>query len=114
MPAHRPLTSSYATSASTRISLASTFGPKHCATALTNVQIGWMGVFAPAGTPPDVIQRLNGMLVKVLQTPEVNEMLTERGVKVVASSSEEYRRKLATERDRWQKVVRDAGISLTE
>ena len=54
------------------------------------------------------------MLVKVLQTPEVNEMLTERGVKVVASSSEEYRRKLATERDRWQKVVRDAGISLTE
>jgi tripartite-type tricarboxylate transporter receptor subunit TctC len=35
-------------------------------------------------------------------------------VKVVASRPEEYRRKLATERDKWQQVVKDAGVSLSD
>jgi tripartite-type tricarboxylate transporter receptor subunit TctC len=75
---------------------------------------GWMGVFAPAGTPGNVVQRLNQALIKVLQTADVNEMLAERGVKVVASSPEEYRRKLASEREKWQRVVKEAGVSLSE
>ena len=75
---------------------------------------GWMGVFAPAGTPAAVTQRLNQALTKVLQMTDVNEKLASRGVKVVASSPEEYLRKLASERDKWQQVVRNAGISLSD
>jgi tripartite-type tricarboxylate transporter receptor subunit TctC len=75
---------------------------------------GWMGVFAPAGTPADVVDRLNQALVKVLLTADVHDKLTDRGVKVVASRPEEYRRKLATERDKWQQVVKDAGVSLSD
>ncbi|MCW5660331.1 MAG: tripartite tricarboxylate transporter substrate binding protein [Burkholderiaceae bacterium] len=75
---------------------------------------GWMGVFAPAGTPADVVGRLNQALVKVLRTADVHDKLTDRGVKVVASSPEEYRRKLGLERDKWQQVVKDAGVALTE
>jgi tripartite-type tricarboxylate transporter receptor subunit TctC len=75
---------------------------------------GWMGVFAPAGTPAAVTQRLNQALTRVLQTTDVNEKLASRGVKVVASSPEEYLRKLASERDKWQLVVRNAGISLSD
>ena len=75
---------------------------------------GWMGVFAPDGTPAAVTQRLNQALTKVLQMTDVNEKLASRGVKVVASSPEEYLRKLASERDKWQQVVRNAGISLSD
>ena len=75
---------------------------------------GWMGVFAPAGTPAAVTQRLNQALTKVLQMTDVNEKLASRGVKVVASSPEEYLRKLASERDKWQQVVHNAGISLSD
>ena len=75
---------------------------------------GWMGVFAPAGTPDPIIRRLNQALVKVLRMPEVSAKLTDRGVKVVAGTPEEYRQKLAAEGEKWRRVVKDAGVSLSE
>lgn len=75
---------------------------------------GWMGVFAPAGTAEAVVQRLNQALVKVLRTPEVNQRLTDRGVKVSTGTPDEYRRKLALELDKWRRVVKVAGVTLTE
>ncbi len=73
---------------------------------------GWMGVFAPAGTPAPVIQRLNQALVKVLHTPEIAAKLTDRGVVVVASSPDEYRRKLVLEQEKWRQVAKESGVSL--
>jgi tripartite-type tricarboxylate transporter receptor subunit TctC len=73
---------------------------------------GWMGVFAPSGTPPAILQRLNQALVKVLLMPEVSARLTERGVIVVASPADDYRRKLASELDKWRRVARESGVSL--
>ncbi len=75
---------------------------------------GWMGVFAPAATPAPVIRRLNDALVRVLHLPEVSGKLTDRGVLVVASTPEEYRRKLAVELEKWRRVVKEAGVSLTD
>lgn len=75
---------------------------------------GWMGVFAPAGTPDAVIQQLHRSLVKVLKMPDVSEKLADRGVKVVASSPVEYRRKLGTERDKWDRVIKEAGVTLSD
>ena len=73
---------------------------------------GWMGVFAPAGTPTPLIQRLNQALVKVLHMPEVAAKLTDRGVVVVASSPDEFRRKLASEQEKWRRVAKESGVSL--
>lgn len=75
---------------------------------------GWMGVFAPAGTPAPIVQRLNQALVKVLRLQDVQDRLADRGVKVVGGSPEEYRRKLATELQKWRHVVTEAGITLTD
>ncbi|MEO8296975.1 MAG: tripartite tricarboxylate transporter substrate binding protein [Burkholderiales bacterium] len=75
---------------------------------------GWMGLLAPAGTPAEVVQRLNRVMTQVLQMPDVNERLTERGVKVTTSSPQVWQRKLAAEKDKWQRVVREANVSLTD
>lgn len=73
---------------------------------------GWMGVFAPTGTPSSIVQRLNQALVKVLRTPEVSNKLTDRGVIVVASTPDAYRQRLAAELQKWRRVAKDSGISL--
>jgi len=76
---------------------------------------GWMGVFAPAGTPAPVVQRLNESLAKVLRMPDLQDKLTERGVKVSGGGSPEaYRLKLAAELQKWRRVVADAGVTLTD
>lgn len=73
---------------------------------------GWMGVFAPAGTPAPVIQKLGQVLVKVIRQPDVDARLTARGVLVSASDSETFRKKLAVETDKWRRVAREANVSL--
>ena len=73
---------------------------------------GWMGVFAPAGTPAPVIQKLGQALVKVMRQPDVDAKLTSRGVLVTASDSDAFRKKLAGEFDKWRRVAKDANVSL--
>ncbi len=73
---------------------------------------GWMGVFAPVGTPPQVIARLNEAFVKVLAMPDVRAKLEARGVGVVGGTPEQYRDMLAVESRKWRRVAQDSGISL--
>jgi tripartite-type tricarboxylate transporter receptor subunit TctC len=73
---------------------------------------GWMGVFAPAGTPAPIIQKLNQALVKVIRQPDVEARLTARGVLVSASEAEAYRRKLVGEFDKWRRIAAQANVSL--
>lgn len=73
---------------------------------------GWLGIFAPPGTPLPVVQRLNQALVKVLAMPEVAAKLTERGITLSPGSSEVFRAKLAQEVDKWSTVARQSGIAL--
>lgn len=73
---------------------------------------GWMGVFAPAGTPDPVIQKLGQTLLKVIRLPDVDAKLTSRGVLVTASDTDVFRQKLAGEFDKWRRVAKDANVSL--
>jgi tripartite-type tricarboxylate transporter receptor subunit TctC len=73
---------------------------------------GWMGVFAPAGTPPAVIDRLSDALGKVIRRPDVDGSLSARGVLVSGSGSESFRRKLELEAAKWKRVAATANISL--
>jgi len=70
----------------------------------------WFGVLTVAGTPRDVVQRLNAEMVKILTSAEVKERFGRMGVDVVAGSPEQFSQFLKSEVGRWAKVIHDAGI----
>ena len=67
-------------------------------------------MFAPAGTPRPIVDRVNGALVKALNDPAVKENLAKQGADVVASTPEQHDQFNRTEIAKWIKVVREAGI----
>ncbi len=69
-----------------------------------------LGVFAPAGVPATLINRLNREIVKVLHAPEVKEKLFSSGVEVVGSSPEQFASRVKSEMTRLGKLIKDAGI----
>ena len=73
-------------------------------------QTAWFGVLAPAGTPRDIIGRLNAEIVKLLNSADVKERFAKQGVEVRTSTPEQFSTFLRSEVDRWGKVIRDAGI----
>jgi tripartite-type tricarboxylate transporter receptor subunit TctC len=73
---------------------------------------GWLGVFAPAGTPAPTVQRLNQALVRVLAMPDVAAKLSERGIGLSPGASDIFRAKLVQEVDKWSAVARQSGIAL--
>ena len=70
----------------------------------------WFGVFAPAGTPPEVVNRLNADLTSVLRAPEMQKRLRELGAEPETASPEAYGRYVRSEADKWGSVVRTAGV----
>ena len=70
----------------------------------------WFGVLTVAGTPREVVQRLNAEMVRILTSTEVKERFAKIGVEVVAGSPEHFSAFLKSEVERWAKVVRDANI----
>ncbi|HEY2337855.1 MAG TPA: tripartite tricarboxylate transporter substrate binding protein [Burkholderiales bacterium] len=70
----------------------------------------WFGVLTVAGTPPDVVRRLNQEMVKILTSAEVKERFGKIGVEVVAGTPEHFSGFLKSEVDRWARVIREAGI----
>ena len=70
----------------------------------------WFGVLAPAGTPREIIARLNTEIVKVLNAPEVKDRFAKQGVEVRTSTPEQFGEFLRSEVGRWAKVVQDANI----
>ena len=72
---------------------------------------GWQGFFAPAGTPRDIIARLNAEIRKVVETPEVTQTMLNAGHEPATGTAEEFGRKVREDGARWGKVVRDIGLS---
>ena len=70
----------------------------------------WFGVLAPAGTPRDVIARLNAEIVKLLNSPDVRERFAKQGVEVKTSTPEQFSEFLKSEVARWARVIKEAGI----
>ena len=70
----------------------------------------WFGVLAPAGTPREIVQRLNTEIVRILQSPDVKERFLKQGVDVQTSTPEQFDAFVRSEVARWAKVIKDAGI----
>jgi tripartite-type tricarboxylate transporter receptor subunit TctC len=71
---------------------------------------GWMGISAPAGTPKEIVARLNGEITKILRTQEARDWFAEQGGEPVPETPEEFAAYIKTEYSRWGKLIREAGI----
>ncbi|XRC94235.1 tripartite tricarboxylate transporter substrate binding protein [Ottowia sp. VDI28] len=74
----------------------------------------WYGLFAPAGTPPAVISKLNAEMVSALADPALRQRLDALGAEPSGSSPEELARFVRSEYDKWGRVVQEAGIRLDQ
>jgi len=72
----------------------------------------WFGIFAPAGVPQPVVQRLNAEFVKALQQPDLRERLATQGADPLTSTPAEFSAYLRAEIDKWAKVVKAAGMKV--
>lgn len=70
----------------------------------------WFGILAPGGTPPAIVDRLNGEFSKVLTTPELKKRLEDLGADFTPNSPAEYAKFLRDDLEKWRRVVREAGI----
>jgi tripartite-type tricarboxylate transporter receptor subunit TctC len=71
----------------------------------------WNAIFAPKGTPPEVIKTLNAALREVLEMPELKKRALDLGIEAKASSPEEILDRLKADIDKWAKVIERAGIA---
>jgi len=69
-------------------------------------------VFAPAGTPPAIVRRLNVEIVKILNLPDVKERLVGLGAEPVGNSSEEFSAMVRGEVVKWADVVKKSGAKV--
>jgi tripartite-type tricarboxylate transporter receptor subunit TctC len=72
----------------------------------------WFGLFAPKGTEPKIIARINAALRQVLETPEIRTRLESAGNSVRIESPEQFRATVKANRAKWAEVVRSANISI--
>ena len=70
----------------------------------------WNALYAPAGTPAPVIQRLNELMRKAMVTDPVQRFVAENGMEVTPTSADELARFQLAELDRWGRIIRDSGI----
>ncbi len=73
---------------------------------------GWFGILAPAGTPPAVVNRLNGDIVAILQMPDVKDKLATDGSTAVGSTPQQFEAHLKSEMAKWAQVVKAARIKV--
>ena len=69
----------------------------------------WFATFAPAGTPPALVSRLNAQIAGIVNAPDVRNRLAAQGAEPSTSSPEELGRYAASETERWRKVIRTSG-----
>ena len=70
----------------------------------------WYGILAPAGTPKNIITRLNGELVKIMNSPEMKEKLAATGTEPLTSTPEEFADYIQREMAKWADVIKRAGV----
>jgi tripartite-type tricarboxylate transporter receptor subunit TctC len=69
----------------------------------------WFGVVAPAGTPPEIIKRLNAELVKAAAAPEFRDRLMGQGYDVLSSTPEQMTASIRSEMAKWSAIVKASG-----
>jgi tripartite-type tricarboxylate transporter receptor subunit TctC len=72
----------------------------------------WIGMFAPAGTPKDLVAKLNGEIAKLVRTDDVKKLIAPTGMDPDPDSPEQFARYVKEDYDRWGKVVKESGATV--
>jgi tripartite-type tricarboxylate transporter receptor subunit TctC len=72
----------------------------------------WLGLVAPAGTPPAIINRLHAEVVKILQRADVRDSFIQQGTEPIGSTPEQFAAMLKNDVEKWGKVVRFSGAKV--
>lgn len=72
----------------------------------------WFGIFAPAGTPKDIVARLNGEIVKILRLQDMRERLSGLGADVVGNTPEQFAAFQRADAAKWAKVAKESGARI--
>jgi len=76
------------------------------------VVVNWYGLLVPLGTPQPVIERLSRGVASAMSQPDVVKRLLADGSDAATSTPQQFRTHIAEERDKWSKVIRNAGIRM--
>jgi tripartite-type tricarboxylate transporter receptor subunit TctC len=71
--------------------------------------VAWYGVFAPAGTPPEVVTTLNTEIRRIVNMPDVAALLLKQGAEAYATSPQEFTKVVLRDIEKWAKVVKESG-----
>ena len=87
--------------------------PTLAESGLPGFEVGsWQGVFAPAGTPPEIVKRLNAEIVKILNMPDVKERLVALGAEPVGDTPEQFSAYVKSEVAKWSDIVKKSGAKV--
>jgi tripartite-type tricarboxylate transporter receptor subunit TctC len=85
--------------------------PTLAETGIAGVEVvAWYGIVAPRDTPGPVVERLNRAIVEALQQPDIVKRLRADGSDAVSSSPDQFRSLLVAEKEKWARVLKQAGI----
>ena len=74
--------------------------------------LGWYGMFAPAGTPTDILIKVSDDVLEVIAEPEVREKLGAIGVMLGGDGPQAFKEMIARDYDYWGRVIKDAGVKV--
>lgn len=78
------------------------------------VVITWYGLFAPAGVKPDIIERINAEIAKLMNAPEARSKFAQVGLDAVTSTPAEFATFVRAETDKWARVIKTANIHVQQ
>jgi tripartite-type tricarboxylate transporter receptor subunit TctC len=70
----------------------------------------WIGLFAPAGTPPDIVSKLNAEVQKIMNSPDVQKRLEAEGARFIPTTPAQFASFQREELAKWAKIIKDANI----
>ena len=73
--------------------------------------LNWLGLFAPAGTPPDIIKSLNQATVKAMKAPDLRQQLLALGIEPTSDSPEQFAALIRSEITKWSEIVKRSGAT---
>lgn len=76
--------------------------------------VGWVGFFAPGGTPRDILNRISSETARALRMPEIVERLTSGGLDAAGTTPDEFAARYRADMARYAKIIRDANIPLVD
>src|SRR5258706_5753143 len=74
----------------------------------------WIGLFAPAGTPPEIVARINAEVQKIMRSPEIEKRLETEGAKFIPTTPQSFAAFQRAEAEKWAKAVHDANIRIEQ